>query len=130
MEFKVETYAVLVAFLCNFFAIFLSNGIIVGVPSIANEFAMSNFIQNWIPTILFLVMAVFTVPAGQLSGKYGVKKSLLIGLIVRQQSFYRCHCFLSCKFFFLFHFLCHLICIFYHPFKHIAITILSLTYYR
>ena len=82
MEFKVETYAVLVAFLCNFFAIFLSNGIIVGVPSIASEFAMSNFIQNWIPTILFLVMAVFTVPAGQLSGKYGVKKSLLIGLIV------------------------------------------------
>lgn len=82
MEFKTETYAVIVAFLCNFFAIFLSNGIIVGVPSIANEFGMSNFIQNWIPTILFLVMAVCTVPAGQLSGKYGVKRSLLMGLIV------------------------------------------------
>lgn len=82
MKLEIETYAVLIAFLCNFFAIFLSNGIIVGVPSIASEFGMSNFIQNWIPTILFLVMAVFTVPAGQLSGKFGVKKSLLIGLIV------------------------------------------------
>ena len=82
MKFKLETYAVLVAFLCNFFAIFLSNGVVVGVPSIAAEFGMSNFIQNWILTILFLVMAVFTVPAGQLSGKFGVKKTLLIGLIV------------------------------------------------
>lgn len=82
MKFKLETYAVLVAFLCNFFAIFLSNGVVVGVPSIAAEFGMSNFVQNWILTILFLVMAVFTVPAGQLSGKFGVKKTLLIGLIV------------------------------------------------
>jgi MFS family permease len=27
-------------------------------------------------------MAVFTVPAGQISGKYGVKKSLLIGIVI------------------------------------------------
>ncbi|MBP5785444.1 MAG: MFS transporter, partial [Methanobrevibacter sp.] len=30
----------------------------------------------------FLVVAVFTVPAGQISGKFGVKKSLLAGVIV------------------------------------------------
>ena len=60
----------------------MSNGIIIGVPAIAQDFAMNNVIQNWVPTIFFLVVAVFTVPAGQISGKFGVKKSLLAGIIV------------------------------------------------
>ena len=80
MEF--ETYVILVSFITSFFGVFLSNGIIIGVPAIASEFGMNNVIQNWIPTIFFLVMAVFTVPAGQISGKFGVKKSLLIGIVI------------------------------------------------
>lgn len=43
---------------------------------------MNNIIQNWVPTIFFLVVALFTVPAGQISGKFGVKKSLLAGVLV------------------------------------------------
>ena len=82
MKIEYETYVILISFLTSFFGVFLSNGIIIGVPAIANDFAMNNVIQNWIPTIFFLVMAVFTVPAGQISGKFGVKKSLLIGVIV------------------------------------------------
>ena len=82
MKFDVESSVVLVSFLTSFFAVFLSNGIIIGVPAIAQEFAMNNVIQNWVPTIFFLVVAVFTVPAGQISGKFGVKKSLLAGVIV------------------------------------------------
>ena len=82
MKIEYETYVVLISFLTSFFGVFLSNGIIIGVPAIASDFAMNNVIQNWIPTIFFLVMAVFTVPAGQISGKFGVKKSLLIGVFV------------------------------------------------
>ncbi|WP_296887903.1 MFS transporter [uncultured Methanobrevibacter sp.] len=82
MKIEYETYVVLISFLTSFFGVFLSNGIIIGVPAIANDFTMNNVIQNWIPTIFFLVMAVFTVPAGQISGKFGVKKSLLIGVCV------------------------------------------------
>lgn len=82
MEIKFETYVIFISFITSFFAVFLSNGIIIGVPAIAQEFAMNNVIQNWVPTIFFLVVAVFTVPAGQISGKYGVKKSLLAGVIV------------------------------------------------
>jgi EmrB/QacA subfamily drug resistance transporter len=82
MELKFETYVVLVSFITSFFAVFLSNGVIIGVPAIAQDFGMNNVIQNWVPTILFLVVAVFTVPAGQISGKFGVKKSLLAGVIV------------------------------------------------
>ena len=82
MKIEFETYVILVSFITSFFAVFLSNGIIIGVPAIAQDFAMNNVIQNWVPTILFLVVAVFTVPAGQISGKFGVKKSLLAGIIV------------------------------------------------
>ncbi len=72
----------MISFITSFFAVFLSNGIIIGVPAIAQEFAMNNVIQNWVPTIFFLVVAIFTVPAGQISGKFGVKKTLLAGVIL------------------------------------------------
>ena len=82
MKIDFETIVIFISFITSFFAVFLSNGIIIGVPAIAQEFVMNNVIQNWIPTIFFLVVAVFTVPAGQISGKFGVKKSLLAGIIV------------------------------------------------
>ena len=82
MEINSETYVVFVSFITSFFAVFLSAGIVLGVPSIASEFSMNNVIQNWIPTIALLVVAVFTLPAGQISGKYGVKKSLIAGVII------------------------------------------------
>ncbi len=82
MKFNTENYVIFVSFITSFFAVFLSNGIIIGVPAIANEFTMNNIIQNWVPTIFFLVVAVFTVPAGQISGKFGVKKSLIMGVLV------------------------------------------------
>ena len=82
MKIEYETYVVFISFITSFFSVFLSNGVIIGVPAIASEFGMNNVIQNWVPTILFLVVAVFTVPAGQISGKFGVKKSLLAGVIV------------------------------------------------
>ena len=82
MKIDFETIVIFVSFITSFFAVFLSNGIIIGVPAIAQEFVMNNVIQNWIPTIFFLVVAIFTVPAGQVSGKFGVKKSLLAGIIV------------------------------------------------
>ena len=82
MKIEYETYVVFISFITSFFSVFLSNGVIIGVPAIASEFGMNNVVQNWVPTILFLVVAVFTVPAGQISGKFGVKKSLLAGVIV------------------------------------------------
>ena len=82
MKFDTETSVVIVAFLTSFFAVFLAAGIVIGVPSIASEFAMNNVVQNWIITIALLVVAVFTLPAGQISGKFGVKKALIAGVLV------------------------------------------------
>ena len=82
MKLDLETYVVFVSFITAFFAVFLSAGIVLGVPSIASEFGMNNIVQNWIITIALLVVAVFTLPAGQISGKFGVKKSLIAGVLV------------------------------------------------
>ena len=82
MKFDSEMSVVLVSFLTSFFAVFLAAGIVIGVPSIASEFGMNNVVQNWIITIALLVVAVFTLPAGQISGKFGVKKSLVAGVVV------------------------------------------------
>ncbi len=82
MKLNLENYVVFVAFITSFFGVFLSAGIVLGVPSIAQEFAMNNVVQNWITTIALLVVAVFTLPAGQISGKYGVKKSLMAGVAI------------------------------------------------
>ncbi len=82
MKFDLETYVVFVSFITSFFAVFLSAGIVLGVPSIASEFGMNNIVQNWIITIALLVVAVFTLPAGQISGKFGVKKSLVAGVLI------------------------------------------------
>ena len=51
MKIEFETYVIFVSFITSFFAVFLSNGIIIGVPAIAQDFAMNNVIQNWVPTI-------------------------------------------------------------------------------
>ena len=82
MKIEFETYVIFVAFITSFFAVFLSAGIVLGVPAIAAEFGMNNVFQNWIITLNALVIAIFTLPAGQISGKYGVKKSLIAGVSI------------------------------------------------
>ena len=96
MKFDVEKSVVLVSFLTSFFAVFLAAGIVIGVPSIASEFGMNNVVQNWIITIALLVVAVFTLPAGQISGKFGVKKSLVAGVIFQSCSRHRRGIFKCC----------------------------------
>ena len=79
MNFKLENIVLIVATLTSFFTVFLSSAVMVAVPSIALEFGMSNIVQNWVTMLLFLVVAIFTIPAGQLSGKFGLKKSMVLG---------------------------------------------------
>lgn len=78
-ESSLEKYVLIVATLTAFFTVFLSSGVGVVIPSLAVDFGMSNIVQNWITTIFFLAVAVFTIPAGQISGKYGLKKSMVCG---------------------------------------------------
>ena len=79
---KLEKIVLIVATLTSFFTVFLSSAVMVAVPSLASEFGMSNIIQNWVTMLFFLAVAIFTIPAGQLSGKFGLKKSMVFGSAV------------------------------------------------
>ena len=68
----------LICTILNFIAVFASNAVNIIIPTIATEFHMSNIVQNWITIIFFLVMAMLSIPAGQISGKYGLKKVTII----------------------------------------------------
>ncbi len=79
---KLEKIVLIVATLTSFFTVFLSSAVMVAVPSLASEFGMSNIVQNWVTMLFFLAVAIFTIPAGQLSGKFGLKKSMIFGSAV------------------------------------------------
>ena len=72
----------LICSVLSFFTVFAVNAVMVVVPSIAAEFQMSNIVQNWVIIIFLLVVAVLSVPAGQISGKYGLKKVTIISIVL------------------------------------------------
>ena len=72
----------LICTVLSFFTVFAVNAVMVVIPSIASEFHMSNIVQNWITIIFLLVVAVMSVPAGQISAKYGLKKVTILSIIL------------------------------------------------
>lgn len=78
MDRNTEKYIILITFISSFFTSYIVNGIIIGVPDIATTFGMNNVLQNWIGTIYVFVSTVLTIPAGQISGKIGFKKTITI----------------------------------------------------
>jgi MFS family permease len=66
----------------SFFTVFAVNAVNIVIPSIAAEYGMSNIVQNWVTIIFLLVVAVLSVPAGQISAKYGLKKVTNISIIL------------------------------------------------
>lgn len=72
----------LICTVLSFFTVFAVNAVNVVIPSIAAEFHMNNIVQNWVTIIFLLVVAVLSVPAGQISGKYGLKKVTILSIIL------------------------------------------------
>ena len=72
----------LICTVLSFFAVFAVNAVMVVIPSIAAEFHMSNIVQNWAVIIFLLVVAVLSVPAGQITGKSGLKKVTIISVVL------------------------------------------------
>lgn len=79
---ETKNLILLICTVLSFFTVFAVNAVMVVVPSIASEFHMSNIVQNWVIIIFLLVVAVLSVPAGQISGKYGLKKVTIISIIL------------------------------------------------
>ena len=72
----------LICSILSFFTVFAVNSVSIVIPSIAVEFHMSNIVQNWVTIIFLLVVAVMSIPAGQISGKYGLKKVTIISIVL------------------------------------------------
>ena len=79
---KLENLILIICTVLSFFIVFAVNAVMVVIPSIATEFHMSNIVQNWVSMIFYLVVAVLSVPAGQISGKYGLKKVTILSIIL------------------------------------------------
>ncbi len=79
---QTKNLILLICSVLSFFTVFAVNAVMVVVPSIAGEFHMSNIVQNWVIIIFLLVVAVLSVPAGQISGKYGLKKVTILSVIL------------------------------------------------
>lgn len=100
MEDNFEKYFIISTFITSFFGVFITNGVIIGTPQIAADFGMNNVLQNWIPTVLVLVATMFTVPFGQICGKYGFKKAWVIAQIIKIIGLIICCLSLSTEMFF------------------------------
>ena len=72
----------LICTVLSFFTVFAVNAVNVVIPSIAAEFGMNNIVQNWVTIIFLLVVAVLSVPAGQISGKYGLKRITILSIVL------------------------------------------------
>lgn len=72
----------LICTVLSFFTVFAVNAVTIVIPTIAAEYHMSNIMQNWITIIFLLVVAVLSVPAGQITGKYGLRKVTIISTIL------------------------------------------------
>lgn len=79
---QTKNLILLICSVLSFFTVFAVNAVMVVVPSIAGEFQMSNIVQNWVIIIFLLVVAVLSVPAGQISGKYGLKKVTIVSIVL------------------------------------------------
>ncbi|MBQ2654439.1 MAG: MFS transporter [Methanobrevibacter sp.] len=82
MIMKSKNLILIICTILSFFAVFAVNAVMVVIPSIAAEFHMSNIVQNWAIIIFLLVVSVLSVPAGQISGKYGLKKVTIISVVL------------------------------------------------
>lgn len=79
---KSKNLILLICTVLSFFTVFAVNAVNVVIPSIAVEFQMNNIVQNWVTIIFLLVVAVLSVPAGQISGKYGLKRVTVLSIIL------------------------------------------------
>ncbi len=76
-----KNIVLIICAILSFFTVFAFNAVMIAVPSIAAEYGMNNIVQNWVTIIFLLIVAAISVPAGQVSGKYGLKKVSIISII-------------------------------------------------
>lgn len=83
-----KNYILFTSGFAYFLVAFASSSVSVALPSISMSLTdihgnlLSGVVQNWVATSFLLAIAIFSVPFGKLSGKFGLKKSFLLGLTI------------------------------------------------
>lgn len=77
-----KTLIVFLAAFTSFITAFSTSAITVALPSIASQFSIDAILQNWLAISFLLTIAVFSVPFGKLSGKFGLKKFFIVGIVI------------------------------------------------
>lgn len=72
----------IVTTMTSFLAPFMASSVIVGLPSIGREFAMSAVLLSWVSTSYILAAAIFLVPFGKIADIYGRKKIFKYGITI------------------------------------------------
>ncbi|MBZ9571015.1 MFS transporter [Methanobrevibacter sp. TMH8] len=75
-------YILLITALSYFLSGYVVSVISIALPNMARDFAVSAVAQNWIAIIFFLTIAIFSIPFGKISAKFGLKKTFYLGLIL------------------------------------------------
>ncbi len=73
--------ALVVTSIASFLAAFMSASIIIGLPSIGDEFKMNAIMLGWVVTVYLLIQAIVLIPSGRIADIYGRKKIFTYGMI-------------------------------------------------
>ncbi|MGI9228732.1 MAG: MFS transporter [Gammaproteobacteria bacterium] len=79
---SLQRTALFIASISAFMSPLMLSAVNVAVPAIAEEFAATAVVINWIPLSYLLSSAVFMLPAGRIADAYGRKRVYLTGMIV------------------------------------------------
>ncbi|MDO5848822.1 MAG: MFS transporter [Methanobrevibacter sp.] len=82
MDKRLAYVVIIITSITTFFVAYISSAISIVLPTMAVFFKMDNVMQNWISLIYLLVIATFSILAGTFSKRHGLKKSLLIGVVI------------------------------------------------
>ena len=82
MNLNKENRVILVTTIASFVVAYVSIVPTVALPSMAQYFGLSNILQNWVINAFLFSVAIFAVPTGNLSGKYGIRRSFEIGSLI------------------------------------------------
>ena len=79
---SLKNLIIFLAAFTSFLTAFSTSSIAVALPVIAKEFMIDAILQNWLATSFLLAIAIFSVPFGKLSGKFGLKKFFSLGIAI------------------------------------------------
>jgi MFS family permease len=79
---KKDLIIITISCLASLLQAYFGNITPIALPAMAKTFGLSNILQNWVTNIFLLTMGICAVPFSKLTGKYGVKKTFIISLIL------------------------------------------------